>query len=112
MDWIGVWWRQPDHFEWMSDYLASRGLKRFIRYLLAAIESMLAVATSLILISPSGPRHPAERAIVLAVIASLIAMAVIWLLRWPTQTQSRMFSIIGAAGIAVVCLVQPDPTAE
>jgi diguanylate cyclase (GGDEF)-like protein len=108
MRWIGVWWRQPDHYDWLSDYLAARGLKTFIRYLLVVILATLVVATSLMLTSPSGPQPHTQRAIALAVIVSLVAIALVWLVTWPTRRQSQMFSAIGAVGIAAICLIESD----
>ena len=108
MRWIIVWWRQPDHYDWLSEYLAARGLKSFIRYLMVAILATLAVATLLLLISPSGPRLGTQHAIAMTVIFSLIAIALVWLVTWPTQLQSQLFSIVGAVGIAAVCLIEGD----
>ena len=66
---MGLWWRQPDHYDWLSDYLAARGLKPFVRYLLAAILTNLAAATLLMLFSSSGPQTPMRRAVAVAFIA-------------------------------------------
>src|SRR4029079_4458940 len=63
MHWMGLWWRQPDHYDWLSDYLAARGLKPFVRSLLAAILKTLAAATLLMLFSSSGPQTPMRRAV-------------------------------------------------
>src|SRR6187200_2701378 len=64
---MGLWWRQPDHYDWLSDYLAARGLKPFVRYLLAAILTNLAAATLLMLFSSSGPQTPMRRAVAVRV---------------------------------------------
>ena len=106
---MGLWWRQPDHYDWLSDYLAGRGLKPFVRYLLAAILTNFAAATLLMLISSSGPQTPMRRAVAVAFVVSLAAMALVWLLRWPTRFQSQMFSITGALGIAAICVIESDP---
>ncbi|MGE2815072.1 GGDEF domain-containing protein [Mycobacterium heidelbergense] len=109
MQWIGAWWRQPDHYEWLSDYLSVRGLKPFVRYLMVAILATLAAATLLMLSSPSGPQTHAQWAVALVFVVSLVAMALVWLLSWPTPAQSRVFSIVGALSIAATCLVEGDP---
>jgi diguanylate cyclase (GGDEF)-like protein len=109
MQLIGAWWRHPDHYDWLSDYLATRGLKPFARSLLVAIQIILAAATLLMLNSPSGPQTPAARAVAVAVIVILAAMALVWLLSWPTRFQSQMFSITGALGIAAICVSESDP---
>ncbi|QNI09059.1 GGDEF domain-containing protein [Mycobacterium kubicae] len=106
---IGVWWRQPDHYDWLSEYLAARGLQPFVRYLLVAILTTLAAATSLMLVSPSGPQTQVARGIAVAVVVCLAAMALVWLLSWPTPIQSKLFSIVGAAGIALICVIERDP---
>src|SRR6478672_10355996 len=79
---MGLWWRQPDHYDWLSDYLAARGLKPFVRYLLAAILTNLAAATLLMLFSSSGPQTPMRRAVAVAFVVSLAAMTLVWLLSW------------------------------
>jgi diguanylate cyclase (GGDEF)-like protein len=107
--WIGVWWRQPDHYDWLSDYLAARGLKPFVRFLLVAILTTLAAATLLMLNSPSGPRTAAGRTVAVAFIVILMGMALVWLRTWPTLVQSQAFSIAGTLGIAATCLIESDP---
>lgn len=109
MHWIGVWWRQPDHYEWLSDYLAARRLKPFVRYLLVTILLTLAAATSLMLTSPSGPSTRVDHAVAIGFAVGMSGLAAVWVLRWPTRTQSRAFSVVGSLGIAAVCLVEHDP---
>jgi diguanylate cyclase (GGDEF)-like protein len=109
MHWIGVWWRQPDHYYWLSDYLAARGLKSFVRYLLVVIVVTLVAATLLMLGSPSGPQTPTRYAVAVAFMVSMTGMALVWLLRWPTRIQSQVFSIAGALGIAATCVIESDP---
>jgi diguanylate cyclase (GGDEF)-like protein len=109
MHWVGVWWRQPDHYDWLSDYLAARGLKPFVRFLMVAILAALAAATLLMLTSPSGPQTAPQRAVAVGVIVSLAAIALVWLLSWPTRIQSQLFSVAGALAIAAICLIETDP---
>lgn len=66
-----VWWRQPDHYDWFSDYLGARGLKPFVRYLMVAILSVLVAATLLMLNSPSGLQTPARRGLAAVFVACL-----------------------------------------
>ncbi|MEM6107205.1 GGDEF domain-containing protein [Mycobacterium sp. 050272] len=109
MGWISAWWRQPDHYDWLSEYLAARGLKPFVRFLLVAILTTLVAATVLMLSSPSGPHAPAQRAAAVAAIAILAGFALVYGRCWPTRAQSKIFSMVGALGIAVVCIAQTDP---
>jgi diguanylate cyclase (GGDEF)-like protein len=105
------WWRQPDHYVWLSNYLAARNLQRFTRYMMAGIVSVLALVPLLILLSNFGPHDVLFRVIALAVIACCAVMAVLWLTRWPTRTQSVMFAITANACIVASCLTQSDPAA-
>jgi diguanylate cyclase (GGDEF)-like protein len=106
-----LWWRQPDHFDWLSEYLTTRGLTASIRFILAAILSMLAMATLLMMWSPSGPRDTSQRVVSLAVIIGLVAIATSYAWRWPKRVQSQFFSVLGTLAIAAACLVDSDPRA-
>lgn len=109
MHWIRVWWSQPDHYEWLSDYLGARGLKPFVRYLMVGILATLAAATWLMLNSPSGPQTPMRRIFAATFIAVLAAMALVWVRRWPARVQSEVFSVVGTLGIAATSVMQSDP---
>jgi diguanylate cyclase (GGDEF)-like protein len=109
MDRISAWWGQPDHYDWLSDYLAARGLKPFVRFLLVSILTTLVTATVLMLISPSGPQAPTQRAAAVVAIIALAGIALVYLLRWPSRIQSKFFSTVGTLGIATICILQNDP---
>ncbi len=104
-----VWWRQPDHYDWFSDYLGARGLKPFIRYLMVGILSILATATLLMLNSPSGMQTPARRGLAAVFVACLAGMVLVWVRRWPGRVESQVFSVVGTIGIAAVCVTEADP---
>ncbi|WP_345317335.1 GGDEF domain-containing protein [Mycobacterium paraffinicum] len=104
-----VWWRQPDHYDWFSDYLGARGLKPFIRYLMVGILSILAAATLLMLNSPSGMQTPVRRGLAAVFIACLAGMVLVWVRRWPGRVESQVFSVVGTIGIAAMCVTQADP---
>ncbi|MCK0174208.1 GGDEF domain-containing protein [Mycolicibacterium sp. F2034L] len=109
MTWLGRWWRQPDHFEWLSNYLKARGLADPVR------RGMALVAASLFLVPLNalwGPQ-PLNRTIAVAVSAVVglagVALAVLWLTRWPTRIESVTFALVGSASIAFGCLWQAEP---
>lgn len=108
---LGQWWRQPDHYEWLSDYLAVRGLTTPIRCILAGVLSTLALTTLLMMFSASGPRETAPRVVSIAVIAGFLGIAAAYLRRWPDRNESRLLSVAGVVGIALSCLVDSDPRA-
>jgi diguanylate cyclase (GGDEF)-like protein len=111
VDWIRRWWRQPDHYAWLSAYLAARNLQRFTRYMIACTVFLLGLVPLLTLLSTFGPDDLLFRVIKLAIIACCAVMALLWLARWPTRTQSMTFAITANACIAASCLTQPDPAA-
>ncbi|WP_231975385.1 MULTISPECIES: GGDEF domain-containing protein [unclassified Mycobacterium] len=106
---MGAWWRQPDHYDWFSDYLGARGLQPFIRYLMVGIMSILIAATLLMLNSPSGMQTPVRGGLAVAFIACLAGMALVWARRWPSRVESQVFSVVGTIGIAAVCVTEADP---
>ncbi|MBO0676636.1 GGDEF domain-containing protein [Mycolicibacterium sp. S2-37] len=108
---IRLWWRQPDHYDWLSGYLAARGLTAVTRYLLAVILFLLAVATLLMRWSPSGPATTAERVTSAAVTAVLVLVAAGYLWRWPDCRRSQLFSVLGTVALAAACLADSDPRA-
>jgi diguanylate cyclase (GGDEF)-like protein len=105
------WWRESDHFDWLTLYLNTRGIRLIWRAMVAAVIASIAVVPTLVLLSPSLSHYPA--AVVVAPIASGfgVMVALFWLIRWPTRVQSMLYSLIGSVCIAAACLVQGDPLA-
>lgn len=109
MHWVRQWWGQPDHFDWLSGYLQTRGMATAMRRGLAFVAASLALVPVNAL---WGPASIDDRlALGLAVVASLagLSLAVLWLRRWPTRTESVLFAALGSATIAVGCLWQAEP---
>lgn len=109
MDGIGRWWSQPDHYRWLSDYLAVHDFQRFTRYMMAAIVTALAVVPALMLLSGSGPRGIVFAVTAFAVTGACLVMAGLWVARWPTPAQSTAFALTASACIAAICLAQDSP---
>jgi diguanylate cyclase (GGDEF)-like protein len=109
VDWMRRWWRQPDHYAWLSAYLAARNLQRSTRLLMAGIVLALGFVPLLILLSSVGADDLRFRVVALAVITCCAVMAVLWLTRWPTRGQSVMFALAGNACIAACSLTQSRP---
>ncbi len=107
---IRQWWRQPDRYDWLSGYLASRRLLGVARGVMATIVTVLAAAVALISVSPAG-QHGGARVVVLVIAAGFAGMAVVYAVRWPSRRQSAAFSIAGSTAIAVVALTPADPHA-
>ncbi|CAN5356110.1 diguanylate cyclase [soil metagenome] len=106
------WWRQPDHFYWLTAFLAARGLQTITCRVLAATVLSLAAANVAMLWSPFGPQGTVPRTVILVVAAVCVVMSAMWLRRsWPSRALSAAFVVISSVGIAASCLVQTFPGA-
>jgi diguanylate cyclase (GGDEF)-like protein len=105
------WWRQSDHFDWLTLYLNTRGIRLTWRAMIAAVIASMAVVPAVVLVRPSLPHYPV--AVVVAPVASGLGLtvALLWLIRWPTRGQSVLYALTGSFCIAAACLAQGDPRA-
>ena len=108
-DTLDRWWHQPDHFDWLSAYIADHGLQPITRGVIGASAATVAVAAGVLNLSPAGPQGVAANAVSLVAAALGLAMAAIWLIGWPTRRGSVVFALVAIACFAAVCLVQTDP---
>ena len=103
-------WSGPDHYEWLSGYLATRGRQRAAARVIAIGVLFLAGIEVLMMFSPAGPTGAVQRGCALAVVAVCVAISLIWIRpRWPTRTASTVFVLVSAACIGVACVVEADP---
>jgi diguanylate cyclase len=108
-DTLERWWRRPDHFDWLSAYIADHGLRQTTRAVIGTSAAATALAAGGLILSPSGPHGLA--AVTVSALASVVglAMAGIWLVGWPTRRGSAVFALVPNACFASVCLVQSQP---
>jgi GGDEF domain-containing protein len=105
---LGAWWRQPDHYEWLSRYLASRNMQKLIRSTTAVSTATLSSITLAMTWSPAGPHRIFGDAAALAAVAVCMALAALWAYRWPTQRQSICYALSVLTCTAIVCLSYSD----
>lgn len=98
-----LWW-QPDHFDWLSAYLATRNLHNLIRWTVVATTVFLSAITVGIQWSPGGPWRPVGQGAALGATAACLTTAVLWARRWPSRRQSVCYVAISDVGIAIGCL--------
>ncbi|MBO0680407.1 GGDEF domain-containing protein [Mycolicibacterium sp. S2-37] len=104
------WWRQPDHYYWLTAFLAARGAQRITCRLIAASMAGFAAVLLLSLASPSGPADGGHSTIVVVIAVVSLLSALLWLRdSWPTRRQSTFFVLVTAVSICGACLVQTDP---
>lgn len=108
---VGVWWRQPDHFDHLASLLQSRGMAGRTRATIALIGASLSILILASIWSETGPRTPAQLACALAAAAGAAAGSLLWTLRWPTRRQAVDFAVLSSASIGLAALAQNDPLA-
>jgi len=104
------WWRQPDHYYWITAFLAARSAQSGTSRLIAATLVGLATVVFVSLGTPTGPDGEPRRLIAIGIAVCLIAMALGWLRRgWLSRAQSAAFAVVWSLSIGALCLIQADP---
>jgi diguanylate cyclase (GGDEF)-like protein len=104
------WWR-PDHYDWLSGYMATRGFSGAARALMALIAASLVLCLVALLASSDGPRGAVPVAMTWAALAGGVGGALLWASRWPTRAQSVAFAVTCNTAVALACLAHPNPLA-
>lgn len=110
MGWLRDWWGQPDNYRWLSGYLDSHNLRTLTRRITAMVVLSLGAVPLLSLWTPVGPDTMVGNVVVVLVFVCATAMAVLWLIRWPTRAQSLQFVLLANACIAASCLAYSSPS--
>jgi diguanylate cyclase (GGDEF)-like protein len=104
------WWRQPDHYYWLTAFLAARGAQRSICRVVAWSLIGFALVLLASMGSPAGPAGVTGRIVTAVIVVALIGMAIGWWREgWPTQRQSAGFVVTAALTISLACLIMVDP---
>ena len=104
MDTFIKWWRQPDRYEWLSDYLESQQLRWPLQVLMAVTVCALGSVPAILYWSPTGPKGPIQSGTAFCATALCAVMAIVWLSGWPSRRNSRMFAVLSALTVAAACL--------
>ncbi len=107
--WVRRWWHQPDQYDWLSEYLASRHLQRFSRILIASVVVILGVVPLVMLYSSSGPQGQVHRTAAVVMSALSFGGASAWLVGWPSRRQSVLFAIGANAGVTLAVVIAGTP---
>lgn len=101
------WWDEPDHFEWITQFLRQRGFLRSTQIVMATVSGSASLAA---LSSLLGLGWPAAALITMGLTGALftIGMTVFWLTRWPTRRQSAISVTAGTLLIAIWSIAQPN----
>jgi diguanylate cyclase (GGDEF)-like protein len=104
------WWG-ADQYDWLSGYLASRGISGATRALMAFISASLVLCLLALLAGADGPRGSVPVAMTWVAAAGGAAGALLWILRWPTRAQSIAFAMTCNTAVALACLAHPNSQA-
>jgi diguanylate cyclase len=108
MKWLAQWWRQPDHFDWLTGYLQSRGFGLSLRWVFAGVSASLALTPIDVLWSPT-PVRPSVLVLDVVIAVLGLGIAVVWLSGWPTRRQSVLMAMTWSLCFAAGSLAQPNP---
>lgn len=104
-------WQRADQFDWLSGYLAARGISGTTRALMAFISTSLVLCLLVLLAGSDGPRGAVPIAMTWAAVAGGTAGALLWIWRWPTRAQSLAYGLNCNIAVALACLAHPKPLA-
>jgi len=107
--WVRRWWHQPDQFDWLSEYLASRDLQRFSRILIASVVVIFGVIPLVMLFSTSGPQGETHRTAAVVMSALSFGGACYWLVGWPSRRQSVLFAVGANVGVTLAVVIAGTP---
>ncbi|MCW2553069.1 MAG: diguanylate cyclase [Mycobacterium sp.] len=107
---IRWWWGQPDHYVWFSSYLHARGLATMARAVLAVTSASFALIFFAMLWSSAPPDGAVRVVLSILSVVSGTGCALLWVLRWPTKSESIAFAAAASVSIATATLAQSDPT--
>ncbi|WP_193046142.1 GGDEF domain-containing protein [Mycolicibacterium baixiangningiae] len=109
---VRQYWRQPEHFYWLTSFLAARDAQSATCRLIAMFVATLGAVPLAMQWSDAGPQTPLTRGVGGVVTVSCLAMAALWLRRrWPSRRQSALFVAVTSANIAAGCLIMSEPSA-
>ncbi|MFS0897435.1 diguanylate cyclase domain-containing protein [Mycolicibacterium litorale] len=109
MHWFERWWRQPDHFDWITGYLRAREMLGVARWNLAFSTAALALVPAVLTLSSRGPGGGMAEVMTWVSVFGGLLTAAMWAGRWPTCRQSVGYIVAANLFIALACYVQEDP---
>ena len=108
-DAVERWYRQSSHYEWLSGYLATRGMRGAVRVLMAFTAASSAACLVALLGSADRPTGTVPITMMWLAIGGGVAGAALWCVRWPSHRESVAFAAVTSASIALASLAYPAP---
>ncbi|BDB39718.1 GGDEF domain-containing protein [Mycobacterium kiyosense] len=104
-------WRRGDQFDWLSGYLATRGISGATRAVMAFIAASMVLCLVALLVGSDGPRGQVPVTMTWIAVAAGVGGALLWVWRWPNRAQSIIFAVACNSAVALACLAHPNPLA-
>jgi diguanylate cyclase (GGDEF)-like protein len=108
---VGLWWRQPDHYDELTSHLQARQLIPVTRTTIAVIAASLSVTALATIWSTLGPRSTFQLTCAVLGCAGAAIVALMWAVRWPTRAQAIRLAVLANASIALTALSQSGSAA-
>lgn len=106
------YWRQPEHFYWLTSFLAARDAQKATCRMIAAVVAALSLVPLAMQWSDAGPQSHLARWAATAVTVCGLALALAWLRRrWPSHAESAVFVVASTFCVAAGSLAMSDPHA-
>ncbi|MDA2892535.1 GGDEF domain-containing protein [Mycolicibacterium sp. BiH015] len=101
------WWDEPDHFEWVTQFLRRRGFLRSTQIVMATVAASASMVTFSFVV---GLGWSAEARLAVGLLGALFTvwMTAFWLTRWPTRRQSEIAVTAGTLFVAIWSIAQPN----
>jgi diguanylate cyclase (GGDEF)-like protein len=111
MDWLGLWWRQPDYYDELSSHLQARGMGKLTRVIISAVSLSSGLVALGTIWSATGPRGVVQVACALGAWGGATIGALLWALRWPSRAQAILYAVLCNASMVLATLAQSEPNA-
>lgn len=103
--------RSVEHYDWITDFLETRGLKDRARYWLAATTAAMTAGVLTLLFGAGHPNSAIGRTMMWLAVAGGVFGTVLFLWRWPSRQWSQVYVAATTLSITLACLAYPDPLA-
>lgn len=100
---LSGWWRQPDRYDWLVNYVDARGFGLLTRLGVAGACVAIGAWPILMALSPYGVTEPWHRAVSVGLGCIGLASGARWLTSWPTSRQSKVIAVVLNAAITANC---------
>ncbi len=103
--------RSVEHYDWITDFLDTRGLKDRTRYWLAATTAAMTAGVLTLMFGAGHPDSAIGRTMMVVAVAGGVFGTALFLWRWPSRQWSQAYVAATTLSITLACLSYPDPLA-